>query len=285
MSSGTTDRPPPPTPSSLEPDVFGLTDRGHVRAVNADHFLVASLHRALRVHASSLDDALGPLETDSRGFLFLVADGVGGLSRADAGSLQAIRTVAQYLLQMSELFARVRPSEEEALLERLRGSVLRGHEALLDLAAEAAEMAATTLTMVTVVWPRAFLVHAGDSRCYRLRGGELQRMTTDQTMAQAMRGAGVLTAEAAAASHLKHALWSALGSPDVEPEAYATDCERSDVLLLCTDGLTKHVAEEEIAACLRGMASAEAACRELVALALARGGEDNVTVVIGRVRP
>ena len=71
----------------------------------------------------------------------------------------------------------------------------------------------------------------------------------------------------------------------VSPPARATDCERSDVLLLCTDGLTKHVGEEEIADCLRGMASAEAACRELVELALARGGEDNVTVVIGRLRP
>ena len=285
MSPGPAEQRPSSSPASYEPDVFGLTHRGHVRAVNADHFLVASLHRALRVHASSLDDDLGPLETDSRAFLFLVADGVGGLSLADAGSLRAVRTVAQYLLQMSELFARVRPSEEEALLERLRASVLRGHEALLELAGEAAEMAATTLTMVTVVWPRAFLVHAGDSRCYRLRGGELQRMTTDQTMAQAMVDAGVLSAEAAAASHLKHALWSALGSPDVEPEAYATDCERSDVLLLCTDGLTKHVAEPEIADCLRAMTSAEAACRELVALALDRGGEDNVTVVIGRLRP
>lgn len=275
-----------PTQSQpFDVDVFGLTHRGLVRPVNADHFLVASLHRALRVHASSLDDSLGPLETSSRGYLFLVADGVGGLAHADAGSLRAIQTVTQDLLQLSELFARVRLSEEEALLAQLRASVLRGHEALRAFGGERAQLAATTLTMVTVVWPRAFLVHAGDSRCYRLRDGELQRMTTDQTMAQAMVDAGVLTEEAAAASHLKHALWSALGSPDVEPEAYVTDCRRSDVLLLCTDGLTKHVTEAELRECLRRMHDAASACRELVALALSRGGEDNVTVVIGRLRP
>lgn len=284
MSPGPAEQRPSSSPASYEPDVFGLTHRGHVRAVNADHFLVASLHRALRVHASSLDDDLGPLETDSRAFLFLVADGVGGLSLADAGSLRAVRTVAQYLLQMSELFARVRPSEEEALLERLRASVLRGHEALLELAGEAAEMAATTLTMVTVVWPRAFLVHAGDSRCYRLRGGELQRMTTDQTMAQAMIDAGAIQPGSAAASRLGHVLVSALGSSHLDIQLTVTDVQRSDRWLLCTDGLTKHVSEAELGEALSRAASAESICRHLVDLTLQRGAEDNVTVVVGKLR-
>src|SRR5919199_3725509 len=93
-----TDRPP-----LSEVDLCGLTHPGLVRETNADHFLVATLHRTLRVHATSLGDAVGPQETQQRGLLLLVADGVGATAGAEEGAARAVMTVAQYLLHESEL--------------------------------------------------------------------------------------------------------------------------------------------------------------------------------------
>lgn len=286
MTTGAPDSAALQRPLASEIDVCGLTHRGHVRERNADHFLVASLHRALHVVVTSLTESeFPPRETGSQGYLLLVADGVGTHEAAVEGSLRAIRSVTNYIMHMTELCSQMDPMREGELLEQLRASVLRGHEAVRACPdGEVAEPLATTLTMVAVMWPRAYVIHAGDSRCYRLRDGELQRMTTDQTMAQVMVDAGVLTSETASASRLKHVLWSCLGSAEVEPEVHVTDCDRRDVVLLCTDGLTKHVSEAEIRDQLASGAPAEACCRALVALALARGGEDNVTVVVGRIR-
>jgi protein phosphatase len=86
-----------------EIDTFGLTDRGKVRSTNNDHFLIASFHRNLRVHFTSLPGGIGHQETESRGFLFLVADGVGGLATAGDGSALALSTLAQHLLHATEI--------------------------------------------------------------------------------------------------------------------------------------------------------------------------------------
>jgi protein phosphatase len=123
----------------------------------------------------------------------------------------------------------------------------------------------------------------GDSRCYRLRDGQLQLMTHDQTMAQALVDAGALTNSKAEHSPLKHILTSAVGSDELMPEVGNYLCQWDDVLMLCSDGLTKHVTDPETLRCSerrhrRGMT------RKLVGLTLERGASDNVTVVIGKLR-
>jgi protein phosphatase len=138
--------------------------------------------------------------------------------------------------------------------------------------------------MFASFWPRAFVVHVGDSRAYRYRDGNLERLTTDQTFAQMMVQAGALTPAGAEASHLKHILWSAIGSQEVVPEVHTTDVTRRGVVLLCTDGLTTYVTDDEIKTHLASCTSAEETCHKLLDLALSRGGQDNVTVVIARVR-
>jgi protein phosphatase len=143
---------------------------------------------------------------------------------------------------------------------------------------------ATTLTMVAVFWPMAYLVHVGDSRCYRLRDGELQRLTHDQTMAQALIDAGALTVSKGEMSPLKHVLTSAIGADEASPEVVMDKLRWDDVMLLCSDGLTKHVTDEEIHAELAAHRSARETVERLVNMALERGGSDNVTVVIGRLR-
>jgi protein phosphatase len=143
---------------------------------------------------------------------------------------------------------------------------------------------ATTLTMVMSVWPRAYVVQVGDSRCYQMHDGKLHRVTRDQTLAQDLYDEGALNTMEAEESPFAHMLMSAVGGSVADPVTTALDMQRDDVLLLCTDGLTKHMADDEIEERLGNLESAEQTCRELVKTVLARGGTDNVTAVVGRLR-
>jgi serine/threonine protein phosphatase PrpC len=272
-------------PTMAEVDVCGLTHPGLVRETNADHFLVASFHRTLRVHATSLGEALGPQETQNRGFLLLVADGVGGAADAGEGAARAVRTVTQHLLHETEICSQLAVDRREEAITYLRDAVATAHRTLVEAGeSEGAQRRATTLTMYAAFWPLAFVLHVGDSRLYRFRDGVLERLTTDQTVAQMMVDAGAMSAETAERSPLKHVLWSAVGSEEAVPEVIVTDTTRRGVVLLCTDGLTKHVTDDEIAVHMSRHASTQLTCKALIDLALSRGGTDNVTVVMARTR-
>jgi protein phosphatase len=278
--------PKPQRPSRKDVDIFGMCHLGLVRAQNQDHFLVASLHKSLQVHQTTLPhDGLGSLVSGARGYVFLVADGVGSTPWGEQASGSALRAIADYVINGMDLEALPDSDHEHRVVDRLRRSVERGHQAIKDAGeAEGKRGMATTLTMVTIYWPRAYVIHVGDSRAYRLRKGVLTQVTKDQTMAQAMVDAGALTRAAAEQSRLKHVLWSALGGKEALPEVSTLNIEWEDVMLLCSDGLTKHVSDEEIRDQLLRAESAEENCHALVDLALSRGGSDNITVVIGRLR-
>jgi serine/threonine protein phosphatase PrpC len=268
-------------PLASDIDVFGLTHPGKVRRVNQDQFLIASLHKTLQVHASSLPpEELGELTSESRGYLFIVADGVGGRPGGEVASGTAVRTIAQYALHTMKLYYRHDPELEAKFPEELQRAVAQAHAAIL----EDSRSSATTLTMVVFRWPRAHIVHVGDSRCYLLRDGRLEQLTKDQTMAQALVDAGVLPASQAGETRWANVLSSALGANQATPVITTTDRRWNDVILLCTDGLTKHVTDEEIAEQLATVKSSETICRNLLDLTLARGASDNVTVVVGRLR-
>jgi protein phosphatase len=274
-----------PRPELADIDVFGLTDVGRVRKVNADHFLIASFHRAIIVHGTSLTEDLGPTQTQNRGFMMIVADGVGGLPTAGEGSAEAVKVMVQHLLHATELTSTLVLLDEDDAVDQLRTAVMEAHSKLVRHGEAVGRKPATTLTMWAGFWPRVFVVNAGDSRYYRLRSGRLERFTVDQTMAEVMVESGALTREKAEASRLKHILWSAVGNEELKPEVRVIDIVRSDRHLLCSDGLTKHVSDEEIKERLARDESSEATVRGLINLALERGGTDNVTVVACRIRP
>lgn len=274
-------------PILTDVDAFGLTHQGRVRGKNDDHFLIASLHKLLHVHQTSLPEGdRDPLVSETRGFLFMVADGVGGRPDGDIASGTALKTIAQYVNRFVDLYNRMDPAKETAFLAELQHSVERSHAKLLADAERGSGSygMATTLTLVATIWPKAYLVQVGDSRCYRLRQGRLQRLSRDQTMAQELVTSGALSPEEAERSPLRNMLASALGGREARPEASMDEILWDDVMLLCTDGLTKHVTEAEIEAELRALESAEGACKRLANLALTRGGRDNVTIVIARPR-
>jgi len=269
-------------------DAFGLTHPGKVRPENQDQFLIASLHKLLKVHQSSLPaDDITPLVTESRGYIFAVADGVAGRPDGAAASGTALRTIAHYVTHLTDLYRRLDPDKEAVFLSELEASVWKGHEVLRAQGDKEYDGrgGATTLTMVAVLWPRAYLVQVGDSRCYRLRDGRLERVSRDQTVTQQLIESGALTQSQARRSPLRGVLASALGGKEALPETMASDARWDDVMLLCSDGLTRHVPDEEIEQELQNLQSSEASCRRLVDLALERGGEDNVTVIISRLRP
>src|SRR5262249_40026941 len=142
----------------------------------------------------------------------------------------------------------------------------------------------TTLTVAVSLGKDLFIVHLGDSRAYRWRRGILARLTHDHTLAQEAADRGIIRQEEVATHRGRHALTQALGDQGraIQPQVRQLLLEDGDCLLLCSDGLTDMVREEEVAACLGGGGPAALVCQRLVDLALEAGGRDNVTVVAAR---
>jgi protein phosphatase len=277
--------PIPPKPRDEELDLFGITDRGLVRKDNQDHFLITTLHKTMRVHTTSLPNPeLVEIPSQRIASLAMVCDGVGGHAGGEHASRAAIEAIAGYVTHTMQCFFSGEHSEDQEFLDALRDAAKRSHELIADRAQESGDRKgmATTLTMFVAVWPSLYVLQVGDSRCYRFRQGELDRLTRDQTMAQDLLDSGVLSPEQAARSPYASVLSSSLGGSTWMPEVSRSDLKTGDVLVLCTDGLTKHVSDEQIALRLREMTSSEQAARALLADALAAGGTDNITVLVLR---
>ena len=276
-------------PLDQEIDVFGITDIGKIRSENQDQFLICTLRKHVDVWGTSLTDEerLARLTSGDRmGFLALVADGVGGSAGGKEASQTAVESVLDYVTHSMQCFYTSDPRHEDDFLKSLHEAVMLSHEIVQQKAGSdtAGERMATTLTMYMGVWPRAYVVQVGDSRCYQLRDGNLQRVTKDQTLVQQLVDDGVVNQSQADRSRWRHILSSAIGGSTATPVTTKIDLQWGDVLLLCTDGLTRHVSEEEIEDRLNRMESAERVVHDLVSLALERGGSDNITVVVGRIR-
>ena len=266
-------------------DCFGLTDSGRKRPTNQDHFLIADLNKSMRVHATSLTlDNETRVYGGSQGKLLIVADGMGGEAAGERACTIAVDQVTTYVLNSLAWCFRLEEGSEhdfEDDLKQALESCQKSIEAAVGMHPEMKSMG-TTMTMVYIVWPRAFVVHVGDSRCYLLRNRQLDQVTVDHTMSEIMAEAGQMSREEARHSPMGHALWNVLGgrSDELSVDVYKLPLERDDILLLCTDGLYDMVPHEKLQEVLDSSASAEAACRQLVDLANENGGKDNITVIV-----
>jgi protein phosphatase len=275
-------------PRDDEMDLYGLTHPGKVRTDNQDQFLVCSLRRQMLVHLSSLPDAEQMLTGSQRvALLMLVADGVGGGARGAEASRIALEDVARYVSHSMQCYYAAQSADDGEFSRLLEDAALECHADLLRRGAENPESRgmATTLTLYLGVWPRAYLLQVGDSRCYLFRDGRLTQITRDQTMAQELIDLGVLTRADAAGSRFEHTLSSAIGGRQTAPVVTRIELDWDTVVLLCSDGLTRHVPDERIRERLAAMTSARGACEELLQDALDGGGNDNITVVVRRARP
>ncbi|HET7069399.1 MAG TPA: protein phosphatase 2C domain-containing protein [Nocardioides sp.] len=206
-------------------------------------------------------------------YLLLVADGVGGAAAGEVASATTSYVVTA--------LAMGRPDADGPTL--LSEAVVAAHRELRQgaLEDESRHGMATTLTAVLARGDRVTLAQVGDSRAYLLRAGGLERLSTDQTLVQLLVDKGELPAERVAQHPFRNVvLQSVNGDEPVMPALRELDVAVGDRLLLCSDGLTDFVTEPEISAVM-GTPDPDDAARELVGLALAAGGRDNVTCLVG----
>ncbi len=261
-------------------DAHGLSHAGKVRTANEDHFAIMTLQKAVQLRATNLQDtALLERLRKPEVHIFIVADGVGGGVGGKIASGIAVKSVVEYLAEAVGCVQDFDVDRENAFLQNLSQGVERGHHRLKEMF-QTQSGPATTLTMVTLVWPRAYVIHLGDSRGYYLRRGSLRQFTRDQTMGDYLVDIGAVTEQHAEKAGLYNVLSSAVGG-DFVPNVGVVDLADGDALLLCTDGLTKHVSDERIAEIL-GSLNAEGAVHSLIDAALDGGGTDNVTVVVAK---
>ncbi|HYO98191.1 MAG TPA: protein phosphatase 2C domain-containing protein [Polyangiaceae bacterium] len=269
-------------------DAAGATDVGRVRAANEDAYLIATLQRSIIVHAAS-PAASGWFAGEPAGTLLVVADGMGGQGGGDVASRVAVTAVVNHLLNcmpwgaISATPPKAHSPSLPGVRDELSDALVAGDERVKTAGAETGTpRMGTTLTLALVLWPMLYVAHVGDTRCYLQRGGKLECLTTDHTMAQRMADASAH--EVDPGSHLHHILWNSLGASEElpQPEITRVDLQAGDVLLLCSDGLCKYIDDAQIAAILNTGESSATRAQQLIDCANAAGGADNITAVVAQ---
>jgi protein phosphatase len=277
-------------PSAAVTVEFGaVTHPGLRRTTSDDHFLIVELGRGQRTIASSLPPDALPDRFDELGFGMVVADGMGP-DGPEMASRLALATLAQLVLQYGKWNVRVTERTAWEIVQRAERFYRRVGETVTNASHQHPSLAgmSSTLTAAYSGGDELFVVHVGHSRAYLYRGGLLTRLTRDQTLAQRLAETGRTEPTELAAHDLRHVLTDALGGhagePDIEIQNYLL--MDGDVVLLCTNGLTDLVADDQIASVLRAAAGQplNPQCQTLCDLALERGGPDNITVVMARYR-
>lgn len=273
-------------PRDDELDVYGLTNRGKVRAENQDHFLIGSLRKRLNIRQSSLALDKIPLAEERVASFMMVADGVGGGLKGEQASRMALEVATRYIAEGARCYYQVE-EEEVDLAKVLEDGAKRCHETIQAKAAsddEATGMA-TTLTLFIGVWPWAYILQVGDSRYYQYSDGSLHQISRDQTVAQELADQGIMPPELVDKSPLSNVLSSSIGGRQTAPVVTRVRNSWEVIHLLCSDGLTRHVSDDRIAERLGSMKSARQVAEDLLKDALDGGGTDNITVVVGRAIP
>ena len=238
----------------------GRSEIGHVRTLNQDAFAVL--------------DEVG---------VWAVADGMGGHVGGEVAAQTAIATVQAEARTTSTLLY----SDQASAVEVLTDLISRAHDAILNQVRSKSKLKGmgTTIVLLAIVSdpaPLAYLAHVGDSRAYRFRSGTLTPLTKDHTLIEKYLERSILTVETAKTHPERHVLTRALGvGSTMKPTVTALPLLPEDLVLLCSDGLTKMLEDEEIRTVVAaGELDPTHVCNRLVTAALDRGGEDNVTVVV-----
>lgn len=273
-------------------DCFGASDIGLKRDTNEDQFLISDVCKSVRVHQTSLGlDHQTRLFGNSQGKLLMVADGMGGHESGERASQLVLDTIIDYVLNKLDWVLHGAPQTEDSFIKQLKDSLDSCQQRIEkeSLNVPRNRKMGSTLTLVYVVWPRAFVIHVGDSRCYLLRSNKLKQLTRDHTVAQLQSEnmniqtyrSGYELAEPKP-NPMSHVLWNAIGggSARPQPDAMVLELEFGDTLLLCTDGMSNAVPTSRINELLTSPRTSSAICEQLISDANQGGGEDNITVVV-----
>jgi serine/threonine protein phosphatase PrpC len=244
----------------------GLSDVGRVRTNNEDSFRIV--------------EALN---------LFILSDGMGGEAHGEVASAMAVDVINKYCESEKEdsgvTVLDEAPANISSQTRRLKGAVAQANFQIFQAAQKNPEQRGMGAT-ITALWLKDTLLsiaHVGDSRAYLLRSGNLQQLTNDHSLVAEQVRRGLITPQQAEESEMQSVLLRALGAhPEVEIDTDEVEIIPRDVLLLCSDGLTRMVTEPEIAGALQAETVPSAAAERLIALANENGGIDNVTVIVVR---
>ena len=261
-----------PKGDPIQITAYGKTDRGKVRAKNEDDLALVDLDARRGIEPPSVEH----LAVDGQGLLLAVCDGVGGRRAGEVASSLALHCLPQEM----EALGSICPQADlfRTAVENVSRRVWQEskHDPVL-------EGMTTTLTAAVICHSRAVVAHVGDSRAYILRDGKMRQITRDHSFVAEMVESGALTPEEAERSPYRNVILQAVGQKKkLEVALDAVDLRPGDVLILCTDGLSEKVSPDEIARVVQSEDLPQAA-DTLIRLANDRGGEDNITVLIGKV--
>jgi protein phosphatase len=240
-------------PHSIPLQAAALSDAGKVRTTNEDAY-------GHCLHAG----------------VFAVCDGMGGAAAGEVASRLTVDSLIERLCSVSS-----REDRRVALEE----SIAAANRLVFARAGQNASLQGmgTTLVVAAIQDNCALIAHVGDSRCYLFRDGRLSRQTDDHSLVEEQVRLGHMTQQDADRSPLRNVITRAVGTQkSVEPEITELPLESGDTLLLCSDGLTREVSEDRIAAILSGPEKIQDLCRHLIDAANAAGGHDNITVILIR---
>jgi serine/threonine protein phosphatase PrpC len=272
--------------ATVKVEFGGLSHTGKVRPINEDHFMIARLGRDQETLLTNLPAGDVPEHFQESGYAMVVADGMGGAARGEVASRLAISTLAQLGLQFGRWNLRINEKVAREVAERAARFYERVGAAVIEEGRADPSLTGmgTTLTGAFSAGNDLFVASVGDSRVYLFRRGRLLQLTRDQTYSQLLADMGQIPQHEVSTHHLRHVLTEAIGvgSGKINVKVRHLPLLNEDILLLCTDGLTEMVDEEEIAGVLMRGQSAQDACQTLVDLALEHGGADNVTVLLAK---
>lgn len=244
----------------------GLTDVGRVRTNNEDSFrILEALH------------------------LFVLSDGMGGEAHGEVASSMAVESIVNYCAEATDdsgmILDGAAGEHWAEKTKRLQSAVYLANSRIYESAQKNPEQRGMGATL-TAAWfdnGRLSIAHVGDSRAYLLRGGTLLQLTSDHSLVAEQVRRGIITPQEAEASEMQSVLLRALGAhSQVEVDVDEVGIYPRDVLLLCSDGLTRMVTEPEIAGSLQAETDPTSVARKLIELANERGGIDNITVIVAR---
>jgi protein phosphatase len=268
---------------------FGaLSHPGNVRPSNEDYYLVVRVGRALQTLLTNLPPGDLPDRSEEEGYGLLVADGMGGHAAGEVAARLAVNALVNLVLDQPDWILLTGERENERVLRRMARRYREVDELLRQEAEKDPNLwgMGTTLTVACILGGTLFVGNLGDSRAYLYRGADLYRLTRDHTLAQLLADTGSIRPDEVATHRFRHVLTRSLGTGEglAQADVQQVPLRDGDQVLLCTDGLTDRVDDAAIAAALQRAGTASDACQALVELALARGGRDNVTVVLARCR-
>jgi protein phosphatase len=275
----------PPT-TMLRVDFGALSHTGKVRDRNEDHFLVSRVSRNQDVLLTNVARSALPEPVADDGYSMIVADGMGGMAAGEVASQMAITTGLKLFQKSPKWGFKINKREARELFERVNGYLQEIDLVLTERSESDRKLfgMGTTLTAAYSIGVDLFIIHVGDSRAYLYRDGKLMKLTKDHTVAQAMADAGYISPEEVRHHNKRNVLTNFLGGHHgkVSADVRWLRLRNADRLLLCSDGLSDMVEDEDIAKILGAHDEPADAAKSLQEAALANGGRDNVTVIVAR---